>query len=240
MSTITGYTQSVENIETYQASNRFGILTVPLILIPELAVGIAAAFVIHQIWQWTGFYLMRFFPVGIGISAGFAMGFGSSIGKNRNVTIGIILGLTVGIVSYLSMHYFDAASYGTSDVLTYLRFMAEEGYVMIFIPISGPFVWISWVVELGIVVFFSTQGLSFSRALALSCVNPRYSRRLLYSPTFMVPALEPFSVLILFSPCVAKKARTIERRYQVNECWWFGEQQLPRRLIPDLTINYFY
>lgn len=156
MTTITVQSHSVDNIDVYEPSSRFGILTIPLILIPGLAAGVGAAFAIHQIWQWTGFYLMWFFPVGIGMAAGFAMVLGGNLGKNRNPFLGAILGFAVGTVSYVSMHFFDAASYGTSDILEYLRVMAKEGYVMIFIPISGPFAWLSWIVELGIVVFFTT------------------------------------------------------------------------------------
>ena len=147
---------SVEGIEVYKSSGRLGLLTIPLMLLPGLALGVGAAFIIHQIWQWTGFYLMWFFPVGIGFAAGLGMGFGGRIGRNRSIPLGVVPGLAVGVVSYGSMHYFDAVSYGTTDALSYLRDMPEIGYSMFFIPISGPFAWISCVVELGIVVFFST------------------------------------------------------------------------------------
>jgi len=157
MTTITVQSHSVDNIDVYEPSSRFGILTFPYLLIPGLVGGVGAAFVIHLIWQWTGFYLMWFFPVGIGMASGFAMMLGGNIGKNRNPLLGAILGFMVGTVSYVSMHYFDAASYGTSDILEYLSAMAKEGYVMIFIPISGPFAWLSWIAELGIVVFFTTS-----------------------------------------------------------------------------------
>ncbi|MCZ6539765.1 MAG: hypothetical protein O6922_08085 [Chloroflexi bacterium] len=154
--TISSQAASAEGIEVYNASGRIGLFTIPIMLVPGLALGVAAAFGIHQIWQWTGFYLIWFFPVGIGLAAGFGMSIGGRIGRNRSVPLGLVLGLAVGIVSYGSMHYFDAVSYGTTDILAYLRDMAQIGYSFFFIPISGPFAWISWIVELGIVIFFST------------------------------------------------------------------------------------
>lgn len=75
------------------------------------------------------------------------------MGKCRNVYMGIIAGLLIGGLSYVSMHYFDSRSFGAPDLLTYLHAMADEGYSIFFIAISGVFAWITWVIELGIVAF---------------------------------------------------------------------------------------
>lgn len=147
--------QMIDGIETYHPSSKFNPLSVPIMLGIGGVLGIAAAFVIHLIWQFTGFYLIVIFPGIIGAAAGFGLNIGIQMGKCRNVYIAIIAALLIGGLSYVSMHYFDSRSFGTTDLLAYLHAMADEGFSFFFIPISGVFAWLVWVIELGIVMFVS-------------------------------------------------------------------------------------
>ena len=156
MSTYSSATEA-QAIETYSPSGRIGLLSIPMMVIPGILFGMAVAFVIHLVWSYIGFYLMWFFPVGIGIAGGFGIGLGGQVGKNRNMLLAIVLGVSIGVLNYGAMHYFDAQTYGSSNMLEYLNDMAEEGFALFFlIPISGPFAWLSWLIELGIVIFFTT------------------------------------------------------------------------------------
>ena len=121
------------------------------------ALGIAAAFVVHLVWQLTGFYLIFLFPAGIGFAAGIGLSIGVKVGNNRSAVASALVGLAVGAVSYASMHYFDSVSYGASDPISYLQEIADVGYVMFFIPISGPFAWLSWIIEMGVVIFLTVN-----------------------------------------------------------------------------------
>ena len=163
--------QMVDGIETYSPSSKFNPLSIPYMLGIGGGLGIAAAFLIHLIWQFTGFYLIFIFPGVIGVAGGFGLNFGIQMGKCRNVYIAVIAGLLIGGLSYGSMHYFDSRYVGAPDLLSYLQAMADEGYQIFFIPISGVFAWITWVVELGIVAFLtvSMAGGSSSVPFCESC-----------------------------------------------------------------------
>ena len=130
-------------------------MSLPLMLALGAVLGIAAAFVVHLVWQITGFYLIFIFPAGMGFAAGFGLRIGIKVGKSRNVAVGMVVGLMIGLLSYMSMHYFDSVSYGAPDVMSYLQAMSEEGYSFFFIPISGIFAWIVWIIELAVVIYFS-------------------------------------------------------------------------------------
>ena len=149
--------QMIDGIETYHPSSKFNPICVPIMLGIGGILGIAAAFVIHLIWQAIGFYLIVIFPGIIGVAAGFGLNFGIKIGKCRNVYMGIMAGLLIGGLSYVSMHYFGSRSFGDPDLLTYLHAMADEGYSIFFIPISGVFAWITWVIESGTVAFVTVS-----------------------------------------------------------------------------------
>jgi hypothetical protein len=168
MSTYSSATEA-QAIETYSPSGRIGLLSVPMMIIPGILFGMAVAFVIHLVWYYVGFYLMWFFPVGIGMAGGFGIALGGQVGKNRNVLLAIVLGVSIGVLNYGSMHYFDASSYGSTNMLEYLNEMADEGfYLFFFIPISGPFARLSWLIELGIVIFFTTA-FAFGSAASPFC-----------------------------------------------------------------------
>ncbi len=147
-----GMREIIEGIETYNPSGKLNPVSIPIMLVIGGGLGIAAAFIVHLIWQFTGFYLMVLFPAGIGVAAGLGLGMGIGLGKCRNVAISIFAGLIIGALSYISMHYFDMLSAGAPDLITYLNFMAKEGYTIFFIPISGPFAWLTWIIEIGVVI----------------------------------------------------------------------------------------
>jgi hypothetical protein len=143
-------------IDLYQPSGKLNVPSIPAMLMLGGILGIAAAFVVHLIWQYTGFYPIFFFPAGIGLVAGFGLRIGIKIGKSRNVWIGMTAGLIIGLLSYLSMHYFDGVSYGATSLGSYLGAKADEGYSLLgIIHISGFFAWVSWIIELGIAIFFT-------------------------------------------------------------------------------------
>jgi hypothetical protein len=187
----TDYRQLIEKIETYTPSGRISLLTIPLMLVIGGAAGIGVAFVVHLIWQAIGYYLIVIFPAAIGIAAGFGVSIGVTAGRNRNVPLGLIVGLAVGLVSYMSMHYFDSRSADSPDLLAYLEMMADEGYSIFFIPISGIFVWITWVIEAVIVAFLtvSIAGGSSQEAFCEDCNRWTTNRRLFTSAPDSVAAI---------------------------------------------------
>ena len=144
-------------LETYRPSSRFGLMSIPMMLVIGGALGIASAFIVHLIWQLTGFYLIFIFPAGMGFAAGAGLRIGIKAGKNRNVVVGMSVGLVIGAFSYVSMHYFDSVSYGAPDPMSYLREIADVGYTVFFIPISGPLAWLSWILEMGVVIFLAVS-----------------------------------------------------------------------------------
>ncbi len=144
-------------LDTYRPSGRFGLLSIPMMLALGGAFGIVAAFVVHLIWDLTGFYLIFLFPAGIGFVAGIGLRLGIKAGKSRNIAVGVLLGLVIGVFSYVSMHYFDSRSYGATDLMSYLQEIADIGYWIFFIPISGPFAWLSWILEMAVVTFLTVS-----------------------------------------------------------------------------------
>lgn len=157
--------QIIEEIETYKPSGKFNLIGIPIMLVLGGVLGIAAAFIIHLIWQATGFYLMLLFPAGIGAAAGFGLRMGIKRGKCRNIAIGMMVGLIIGFLSYISMHYFDSLSYGAIDLMSYLKYMANEGYLIFFvIPISGIGAWITWIIEIGVAIFLTVSIAGWSSA----------------------------------------------------------------------------
>ena len=110
-----------------------------MMLVAGGILGIGAGFIVHLIWQLTGFYLVFIFPAGIGFAAGAGLRLGIKFGKNRNVLVSTAVGLVISVSAYVAMHYFDSLSYGATDLMTYLREIAEIGYTIFFIPVSGPF-----------------------------------------------------------------------------------------------------
>ena len=150
--------QMIDGIQTYHPRSKFNPITIHLMLIFGGVAGIATAFVVHLIWQATGFYLIVLFPAAIGFTAGIGLSIGIHMGKCRNVYISVMVNLGIGILSYVAMHFFDSRSYdGSPDLLTYLEAMANEGYTIFFIPLSGPFAWITWIIEVGIVAFLAVM-----------------------------------------------------------------------------------
>lgn len=145
--------EMINSMETYDSTGKFNPISVLIMLVLGGALGIGAAFIVHLVWQFTGFYLMVIFPAGIGVAAGFGLAFGVGVGKCRNTTLAMLMGVIIGSASYISMHYFDMQSVGAPDLLTYLNAMADIGYNIFFIPISGPFAWLTWIIEIGIVMF---------------------------------------------------------------------------------------
>ena len=81
------------------------------------------------------------------------------------------------------MHYFDSVTYGASGLTSYVSEIADLGYQIFFIPVSGPFAWLSWIVELGVAVFFAVTiaGGSTSEPYCEGCdpgvAKVRYSTR---------------------------------------------------------------
>jgi hypothetical protein len=157
-------TTYASTLETYSPSGKIGLVSIPVMLALGGALGIAAAFIIHLVWQLTGFYLIFLFPAGIGFAAGIGLNIGVRVGSNRSAMTGAVGGLVVGVVSYASMHYFDSLSYGASDPMSYLSEIADIGYTILFIPISGPFAWLSWILEMGVVIFLTITMASGSAA----------------------------------------------------------------------------
>lgn len=151
-------------LKTYSPSGKIGLISIPVMLAAGGALGIAAAFIVHLVWQLTGFYLIFLFPAGIGFAAGIGLNIGVRVGDNRSAIMGALGGLVVGAVSYASMHYFDSVSYGASNPMGYLSEIADLGYTIFFIPISGPFAWLSWILEMGIVIFLTVNVASGSAA----------------------------------------------------------------------------
>jgi hypothetical protein len=149
--------QKIDEIATYQPSGRFNPISISVMVALGGALGIGAAFVVHLIWQATWFYLIFIFPAGIGIAAGIGLRIGVKVGKCRSMPIGVLAGLVIGFVSYMSMHYFDSVSLGAPDMISYLDAVAREGYTIFFIPVSGVLAWVLWIFELGVVVYFTVS-----------------------------------------------------------------------------------
>lgn len=146
--------QLIDGIETYTPSGRFKLTGIAIMLILGGLPGIATAFAIHLILDITGFYIMFLFPAGIGLAAGFGLLLGIEKGQCRNTFIGIIAGLIIGIIIYISMHFFNSLSYSNSGLVSYLGEMVEEGYSF-FSDSSSIGVWIEWAIELAVVLFFT-------------------------------------------------------------------------------------
>ncbi|HEY94521.1 MAG TPA: hypothetical protein G4O15_06235 [Dehalococcoidia bacterium] len=148
----------LEKIDTYSPSGKINLLCIPLLLLFGSSLGIGVAFIIHLIWQATGFYFIVLFPTIIAYAAGFGLGIGNRLGKCRNLSVGLSLGLIVGLISYVSMHFFDSMSYGTTNLLTYLNALAKEGFeLFLIIPVTGFFAWIVWIIEIGIVLYSTVK-----------------------------------------------------------------------------------
>lgn len=109
------YDTQASALEAYSPSGKIGVLSIPVMLAAGGAPGIAATFIVHLVWQLTGFYLIFLFPAGIGFAAGIGLSIGVRVGNNRSAVASALVGLAVGAVSYASMHYFDSMSYGASD-----------------------------------------------------------------------------------------------------------------------------
>ena len=157
-----------QSIETYIPSGKFNPVGIPIMLLVGGGLGMAAAFLVHLIWVFTGYYLIFIFPAAIGFAAGFGLSMGIGVGKCRSKALGMVVGLAIGLLSYISMHYFDSLSYGAPDLLSYLQAIADEGYVIFFIPISGTVAWITWIIEIALVLFL-TVGIAGGSAAEPFC-----------------------------------------------------------------------
>ena len=71
--------EQAQTIDTYSPSGRLSLLSIPTMLALGGAFGIGAAFIVHLISDWTGFYLIFLFPAGIGFAAGFGLRWGSRL-----------------------------------------------------------------------------------------------------------------------------------------------------------------
>ena len=143
----------IGSIKTYEPSGKFNPISIPLMLVLGGVFGIIVAYIFHLIWVGVGFYLVFIFPAIMGVAIGFGIFLGVKWGKCRNFLIPLLISLILGFFVYMGMHYFDALSYGYPDLLSYLDAAAEAGFLIFIIPVFGIGAWISWIIEMGILIF---------------------------------------------------------------------------------------
>lgn len=171
-------------IETYRPSGRFRLGTLLLTPAAMLAM-VCAGFVYFLALKWIPLiYVNGLITVGIGALAGFIGGSAVRLGHCRNTMAAIVIGLLLGATGLLAKFGFQYRDYSqriaelvaeeqdvpeqdaqqlidaTFSFTDFLQFRTEEGWNIgragrDGTPISGPFVWLFWAIEAGVILYFA-------------------------------------------------------------------------------------
>ena len=159
----------------FQADGGVSLIGLPILIVALLVGAIALGWLASFIGQW--FYLVFFFPIGLGfglVLVGVAV---AGLAKMRNIALGALLGLIAGVLTMVTMHFFDywrttAGVPGAASV-TFLQYMDRQATEGVVIGSRGGgfnlgYVgsWVYWIVEMLIVAGISLLG------MAGSAMNP--------------------------------------------------------------------
>ncbi len=162
-------------LPTYSHSGRMGLAS--LLIGP--AAGLASGVLLAVIYQYAVYFIPFIYvnfllTLALGAGIGFAAGFALKLGKCRNGAIAQLIGAACGVCAIAASHVVnhrivladvqkELAAQGMSasevegafDFGTFLDMRAESGWKIgnkvSGVPISGPFVWLIWLIELGAV-----------------------------------------------------------------------------------------
>jgi len=164
----------------YEADGGISLTGLPVLVLALGCGAVALGWLASFIGQW--FYLVFFFPLGLGFGLVFIGVAVSGVAKMRNLGVGALLGLLAGVLTMVSMHYFDYLRSlqgvpGGGDSLSFLQYLdqqATQGVVLgqrgggFNLGYTGS--WIYWVVEMLIVAGISLLGMVGS-AMTPFCVK---------------------------------------------------------------------
>jgi hypothetical protein len=149
-------------ITKYKPSGSAGALCVPLGLLFGGAAAIGGGWAYHELMNLIPLiYINALITFAYAAVIGGATGIGLSLGKCRNSAIAVVTGLVTGIAGFIAPFVMEYQSFEQfNDV-------AETGWAIGLIggsegiPISGPFVYLLFIIQFGVIVAFAI-GLSLS------------------------------------------------------------------------------